>query len=424
MNTDELRTALHATAAEIAPPSDVVSRARHGGRRRLHRRRAAFAGGIAVGAALALGGTLIGHHVTRPVPADPPSTVADLTSGPTRGNLAGDDEAVAAARAGYADNTDGGHSHLAWLGRTRYGQVAVFARRDRSRHGVVSVVTLYRPTGGRYRNTDAALVHLSSGPAVSISADSAAWAVPVFSGKAEFVLDFGAPVYYSTRHRYTRQATRRVWQRVRFHGGAALLPTPAGRTMLVASSDRPGAEDVIDDDRVRGLDDRTLRWEGTPRAGGGHGGATPIPATPHAGRLPWARNGGAVNTFLDALRGSPFERPFDDPLASTSFVPWVVYGQTPDGQRFAVGELQLDSEPSHLYALVGHTVRYVGASDRTETLPVRVKLPHGRWVVAAKGKTLAYRDGGGWHDAGRDAALVPAGTTEVRVDGTAVPLEQ
>jgi hypothetical protein len=44
-------------------------------------------------------------------------------------------------------------------------------------------------------------------------------------------------------------------------------------------------------------------------------------------------------------------------------------------------------------------------------------------VVAAKGRTLAYRTGSGsWHDAGRDAAVLPIDATEVRVGGTAVRL--
>ncbi len=410
MNDQDLRTALHETAADIAPRADVVSRARQGGRRRLYRRRGMLAGGVAAVAALAVAGVLTTQPATRPAPARPPTTIDDLTSGPTRGDLAGDRAAVAAALAAYRANTHRKSGHLAWIGHTRYGDVAVTAQH--LSHPTRVPVSVFTRTGnGPFRIASAEVTD----PGV------AGLAEPVFDNRAVFVLDLGAPAYYSTRHTYTADATRRVWHRVRFAHGYAMLPVPAGGSMVVARTDRPRAGDVYSGQPMSSPDvtDHTLRWGPKPVPGGATGPVVAIPATPDAGSLSWARHGGAAKIFTQAMKAGPY----NDPFAYWAPVPpWVVYGQTPDGQRFAVGEVQYDSEPSHIYALIGHTVHYVGVSDRTATLPVRVALPGGGWVVAAKGETLAYGDDTGWHDAGRDAALIPAGAAQVRVGSATVPL--
>ncbi|MGR6322486.1 hypothetical protein Q2K19_13175 [Micromonospora soli] len=50
-------------------------------------------------------------------------------------------------------------------------------------------------------------------------------------------------------------------------------------------------------------------------------------------------------------------------------------------------------------------------------MPVRLQLPDNQGVlVAAEGAALSYRIGDGqWQDAGRNAALLPANITDVRV---------
>jgi hypothetical protein len=99
----------------------------------------------------------------------------------------------------------------------------------------------------------------------------------------------------------------------------------------------------------------------------------------------------------------------------------TLYAATPDGRRLYVTTMQYDDDPSRVIALLarGETPFTVAASafvDWTEPLPVRLRLPDGQGtVVAAEGAALSYRSGAGWRDAGRDAALIPAGVTEVRV---------
>ena len=57
------------------------------------------------------------------------------------------------------------------------------------------------------------------------------------------------------------------------------------------------------------------------------------------------------------------------------------------------------------------------AADWSAPLPVRLRLPDNQGVlVAAEGSALSYRVGDGqWQDAGRNAALLPATATDVRV---------
>ncbi|MGA8114743.1 MAG: hypothetical protein WCA46_13850 [Actinocatenispora sp.] len=416
MNIEDLRTSLHETAADIVPPADVVSRARSGGRRRLYRRRGAIVGGVAAVVALAVGGVLTVQHPTTPGPAaSTPTTVGDMLGRPARGNLVHDRRAVAAATKAYKKNTHGANGSLAWLSRTRYGDVAVFVRGTTAPRAV-SLTTFDRSGSGPFR---IAYAHVT-GP------DQAGLADPVFGERprAVFVLDFGAPAYYSTRHVFTADGTRRVWHKVRFHDGAATLPVPDGDTMLVAGTRHPKLGDIVSGNPLRSsnVPDRSLGWGPAPAPGGSPETPVAIPATPGASDLPWARHGGAAKVLVGALKSSPYTDPLAYWPAFPSVTPWVVYGQTPAGQRFAVGEVQYDSEPSHIYALVGDTVRYVGVSDRNATLPVRVRLSDGSWVVAAKGRALAYRDRSGWHDAGRDAALLPKGATQVRVGTVTMPL--
>jgi hypothetical protein len=93
--------------------------------------------------------------------------------------------------------------------------------------------------------------------------------------------------------------------------------------------------------------------------------------------------------------------------------------------------MELGNDPSYLYgALWDHGKRtdlYGGKVDPTAVLPVKLKFPDGQgWLVAAKGATFQYLTGT-WHDAGSNAALVPANATEVRVTpaggtSTVVPL--
>lgn len=418
MSTEQLRKALQDSAGDLVPPTDIVARARRGGRRRRYRRRTITAAVAAV-AALAVAAGVTGYHVSRPDHVNATaSSISGLLDQPARGNLADDRSAVAAARRAYAAETHGyTKGHVIWIGRTRYGDAAVVGHRvsERGNDPMISVSLLSRSGGGTFQPEDVS-THAPSDPGL---------AEPAFHNRMMIVLDTGTPTYSSTRHTFTDTGTRRIWHRVRCTDGAAALTVPRGDTMYVATSPHPTRDEIVGTPTQLWpptARDNTLGWGAPPVPLGGEKAPTELPATAGAAQLGWARHGGAAATFRRAYQASRFADRLALWTAVPSLTPWVVYGQAPSGARFVLGEVQYDSEPSHLYAVVDGTVRYLGVADRSAVLPVRLKLPDG-WVVAAKGRSLAYRTGtGGWHDAGRDAALVPAGTTEVRVGGTPVPL--
>jgi hypothetical protein len=131
----------------------------------------------------------------------------------------------------------------------------------------------------------------------------------------------------------------------------------------------------------------------------------------------WASPPGRVGdawekATMDATSGIPTGEGTDEPA-------WYAYGALPDGRGFVVADAQIGNDPSYLYgAIWDHGKRtdlYGGKVDPTAVLPVKLRFPDGQgWLVAAKGATFQYLTDT-WHDAGSNAALVPAGATQVRV---------
>lgn len=92
-----------------------------------------------------------------------------------------------------------------------------------------------------------------------------------------------------------------------------------------------------------------------------------------------------------------------------------------------VGEHQLDTDPTHLYAVLkpktGKARIVTGGEPARSTplpaaLPVQIKLPDNQgWAVAAEGATLSYRYGDGqWSAPSTNALLIPHGAdVEVQV---------
>ncbi|BCJ36345.1 hypothetical protein Athai_38480 [Actinocatenispora thailandica] len=424
MSTDQLHRALQDATAHLVPADDIVARARHGGQRRQRRRRATTGGITAAVLVFALLATVAGYRAaTHPDRVDAAAkSVSGLLDRPARGNLAHDEAAVAAAQRGYSGETHGlAQGHVIWIGRTRYGDAAIVGHRvagtgrDKSTVRQVAVSLLTRTGAGAFKAADA----------VVLDPGTRGLAEPAFGNRLMIAIDVGAPAYYSTRHSFGPKATSRIWHRVHFSGGAAVLPVARGDTMLVAASTHPTANQIVGSPTPMTpptVRDNTLDWGARPEPLGNAPAPTAIPATANAAQLDWARRGGAAKLFQKEFNASRYADPLQPWPAVSTLTPWVVYGQT-STQRFVLGEVQYDSEPSHVYVVVnGTTVHYVGVASRKAVLPVKWKLPDA-WVVAAKGKTLAYRTGSGsWHDAGHDAAVLPIGATEVRVGGTPVTL--
>jgi hypothetical protein len=423
MSTDELHRALQDATAHLAPADDIVTAARRGGQRRQRRRRARISGITAALLVFALLASVAGYRAAnRPERVNATAaSVSGLLDRPTRGNLAHDEAALAAARRGYAKETHGkAKGHVIWIGRTRYGDATIVGHRvsataqDKSTVRQIAVSLLTRTSNGAFQVGDAEV----------LDPDRPGLAEPAFGNRLMIAVDVGAPAYYSTRHTFGSQRTSRIWHRVHFTDGVAVMDVARGETMLVASNDHPTAQQVLGSPTPISpmtARDHTLGWGARPDPLGEATAPIALPATAGAAQLDWARHGGAAKVFRKAFQASDYADPLEEFPAVPSLTPWVVYGQT--GTPFVLGEVQYDSEPSHVYVVVnGTTVHYVGVADRSAVLPVKWKLPDG-WVVAAKGKALAYRTGSGsWHDAGRDAAVLPIEATEVRVGGTAVRL--
>jgi len=138
------------------------------------------------------------------------------------------------------------------------------------------------------------------------------------------------------------------------------------------------------------------------------GSDTPLPAGSMDGHCPGVRTGDGLGTDGYEWGGGGAD--------------WCAFGTTPDGRAVAVGDLQLDNDPSYVYYTLGAGTAIVrgnaGPVDPTKPLPVIVKLPDGQgWVVARKGAVLSYRVGTGpWQGPRRNAALLPANATWLLVD--------
>ncbi len=242
------------------------------------------------------------------------------------------------------------------------------------------------------------------------------------------VLEHGQPVQVSFRRIYADDGhVARDWQPVNFQDGAAVLLRPADATVEQVRL-RDGSRDGLDIGNVPGMD--------VPRA-----------QEPTVQLLPW---GDSEQVWLigpnpprdcgDRTPTGTFASDVFD-QALSGFVPdtwpdvqssgdghWFACGTTPDGSRLLVGERVLDTDPSHVYAVLRSpsgqiqvAARPVDASDR---VPVLVPLPRGQgWFVAWYGAVIRYRPMGAsaWQELGSNAALVPpgGGTVEFTRPGSA-----
>ena len=225
----------------------------------------------------------------------------------------------------------------------------------------------------------------------------------------------------------------RDWQPMVFTSGVAFAEVPVGGDpRLVAGAVKPAP----DSKNVDGLLNLTpasdyLRVVDDPA--GNSAGLVDV-------RLPWSgyaalvgedpRDPGRVALQEDLENSGAL----DMGANSQAFGTWRVVAGLPGGRTAMVGEHQADDR-SRLYTVLldaaGKVERVVPGPfvDRTAVLPVAVHLEGGLgWIVACRGATLSYQDGSGWHDTGRDAALLPESATDVRVvqpGGTAaVPLSR
>jgi hypothetical protein len=433
---DELRGALRAYRAALPAPPDLAGPAARGGTRRQWRRRAAL---VAVPAVLVAAVVVAPRWAYSPpdytsAAASLPAAEQALLTGRTGGDLAGDPAYLAAAARAWtdqhdrSDNADRGiFDHLlgrptvTWAGTTPAGPAAV----------VVQLADLREHENVQLTRAGVALLwgFVGPGPGGGPTLVSTAYPVPgapdveaawIGADRRTLVVvdrgNTGEQVSWGLEYDGAAGSVRRSWRPVRFDDGAAVLTAPAGTNPAgTVVKFRGDAAEIGNQGPAPEEVDPRLRWRGS-----GDGWLTlpvgPDPAAAWGGRLP---DGDAAEGALYADLGDRLLSSYPD-VTTVAHSPWYAVGRTPDGRRLVAGETWFAPDPSHVYAALRGPagVEAVSAAVHADRpVPVDLTLPDGQGrLVAAYGKTFTWSGGG----TARDAALVPAGATDLRVDGTPV----
>ncbi|WP_327040579.1 hypothetical protein OG400_23555 [Micromonospora ureilytica] len=406
MNDSDVRGILHRATDDLVSPPGLLAEVRRGGRRRVVRRRAVLAAVCAAVVAVPVAGVL-----DLPGNAGDPQIASPLLDEPTRGDLAADEGYLRQVRTAWqrgteqADDRPRGEPNVVWAGRTPAGPAAYVAQR--SAHGMT--MGFVKPTADGPRVGTLTQV-------TDTGTDGVEQAVLLGPQRdVLLVLDPGQPVEFSPQLRYAPDGKiERTFEPVAFRDGAAVLSVPPQRTKLTIALSRTPVEQR-----------NAMPIEGTSEVlfpGNKDRPAPPLirHTLPGAEQV-WGMDPAAKEVIAptEALAGY-----LDTAGAHThdgSPRLWV-YGAIPDGRRLLLETVQYDDEPSRVIALVaGKYLPFEAVASTTADwsapLPVRLRLPDNQGVlVAAEGSALSYRVGDGqWQDAGRNAALLPATATDVRV---------
>ncbi|MEV4808725.1 hypothetical protein [Micromonospora avicenniae] len=415
MQDSDLRAILHRATDHLSGPPDLLDAVRRAGRRRLVRRRAVLAAALAVVVAAPVVGALEFSGTT-----DRGGIASPLFDQPTRGDLAGDKGYLRQVREAWRrhlekntlDSGLSGEPHVVWAGATPAGPAAYVAQRTATN----SVVT--DPQGDRMVAVAAFVEPTADGPRV-MTGETVTDAGTYGNSQAALlgpdrnvllVLDAGAPVEFSPEMRYTADGRiDRTFQPVAFRDGAAVLQVPPQRTKVTVALCRTPVS-MTNQVRITNVTDILFpNGEDSP----------PQPTLSHT--LPGAE---AVWGDKDVPEVRALDAYYDAGGVHTHDGSPLLYikGATPDGRRLLLQTVQYDDDPARVIVLLARddgpfTVAASGFADWKVPLPVRLRLPDEQGIlVAAEGATLDYRiSTGKWHDAGRDAALLPADATEVRV---------
>ncbi|MET7278326.1 hypothetical protein ABZS29_08860 [Kribbella sp. NPDC005582] len=435
MTETELKNRLTASVDEIEARPDVLDRVRAGGARRLRRRRlttlaASTLAVIAVGGALLTGPGLY-QSITEPPVAGVPvqnDPYGFLMKGHPRGDLAGDqdylDQALLAWQKSHRDSINRergifdrlqGQPQVFWAGKTPAGRVAIIGQYADLRHhdniqlDRQGVHTLVGFVADGADGKPAVVADSYPAPGVGLTTGFVVKDTLV-------VLDTGKKLGWSPARQYNDDGSSgRKYTSVRFKDGVGIVKLPQGadpkRLALDTLPATGPADQLIANAAVNLQNGMMPEFRLWPNVQGD--GLWPM--SPGADRLAE----GARETFGTTV-GS-----VSDPasyMAAASL--WIGYGVTADGSAVYLGEHQLDTDPTHVYAVLkpktGKARLIAGGEPaRNTALPVQIKLPGNQgWAVAAEGATLSYRYGDGeWSATSDNALLIPYGAdVEVQVE--------
>lgn len=417
LNDSDVRDVLHRATDHLVGPPALLDEVRRGGRRRVVRRRAVLAAVCAAVVAVPVGGLQLAGDGGDAQVASP------LLDEPTRGDLAGDEGYLRQVREAWQRRMkqDGqqmrGEPHIVWAGRTPAGPAAYIAHRtihnpiasEPEGDRVIAIAAFVEPTADgpqvtpREQVTDAGEDGISQAALLGPQRD------------VLLVLDFGQPVEFSPELRYLPDGrVDRSFQRLAFRDGAAVLAVPPQRTKVtVALSRTPVSREnmlhLTNDGPILFPDGRDR-----PRS-------PQVRHTLPGAEKVWVGDPSAKEVSAPAEALAEYIDPVGVHTNDGSPLLWV-YGATPDGRLLLVETIQYDDDPARVIALLAPKYLPFKAvastfADWRSPLPVRLRLPDNQGVlVAAEGAALSYRIGDGtWQDAGRNAALLPADATDVRV---------
>jgi hypothetical protein len=445
---EDLRAALRTYTAGVTASPTLTAAVRHGAGRRRRRRRAVLLTAPVLAAALVAAAVIMLPRVTYAPPdlaaatTSLPAADRALLTAPTAGDLAGDSNWVTTVGIAWQNshgdsiNADRGifdrmlgSPHVVWTGNTAAGRAAfVVQLADLREHGNVQLTR--EGVALLWGFVDAGADGLPTVVADGYPVPGAPSTQAAFLGPRRSVLlvaDRGQDreqVSWGLEYAADGTVARR-WQPVRFADGVAVVAVPAGvnpgstrlRNGDGTLEDIGNQSDGSTDPAIAPPDPR-LQW-----ADANGFALFPVgtdPARAWGGRLPDAYGAEeALEAVLDTRQPSTFP---DVAMVASSL--WYVAGRTADGRRLVAGEKVFDTDPSRVYTVLGTagpTLRVLSTRpDPGQAVPVRVALPDGQGrLLAAKGKTLTWQQNGIGRSA-RDAALVPAGATDVRVDGAPV----
>jgi hypothetical protein len=424
--TSMLHDRMEAATSGIVPGQDLLTRARHEGRRRLRRRQLTTTVTLAVvvGLTALSADTVRSWHSTSPAYA----MSGPLGDGQPHGDLAGDVQYGAAVSSAV----------VTWLKsaqRSRYGQPLGSPKIVWAGATPAGPAAIVEQTVKVAKRRKTALWFVGTGPnGPRVAADNLdhpriqAWYVDP-EHRVLAVIDDGTRREVAFRWNYKADGqARHAFEPLPFKDGVAVVELPA---------------DVQRDTVVVG-DQPFLSHEQTVGIGNVEG------ESPKLSGLPWVNPASKAETLIPfihtghpaVIEAAPFpitqqlyqramqalETHTDEATGFAQYPTWFVYGTTPRGRQVIIFQRQLASDPARLYALVDSTMFDLGVVDRADPLPVRLHLADGEgWVVAQYGAALKYRIANGpWTDAGPDAALVPDKATSVEVvspaDGQVVVL--
>ncbi|CRK59132.1 hypothetical protein [Alloactinosynnema sp. L-07] len=426
MDPDDLTRAFRAATDTLEPRPGFATEVIRGGKRRQVRHRIA----IATGMAALIGVTGTTAVVLTSTPNSLPGQVYDFSilNGPTKGDLAGDQEYLTKVLQAWQRGREvspnplregtqlTGSPKVIWAGTTPAGRAAVVGQA-----GETTDVAHWPEGTTPPRRGPAFGLITGDEPTMVNEAPLFAQGLPTFLFGPQDVMLItlaSGPLQASGWTVGADGKGKREWLPVQSADGANLLRLPNGtdpRTVRISTSREVSKGESLlvypssryaegADRQTKQIPERTLDWSLTPY-------------------VFFKERGGYMSATID-LEKVLIDAGYLDPQAAAFVTGFRVNTFLPDGRWVLGMEYVSDFQGSRYCAIVTDgsralSVTYGGLIEASPALLAKMRLPDNEgWLVTRYGATLRYRAGPGepWVAATTgQAALLPADTTEVEV---------